>query len=206
MGNLIIKADVIKGHSRLSEDDIHEQWIEDAENEIETRTGVKYYEWEGTLNVDGTDEKWIDLPVDYVAEITAVTEGDYDDDDIATIELTKLHLDGEEARYWIKEDETVASSAQDELKGTVWTDGIKNVHITGTFGKVTPPLVRQLAVFMVLRRVSDIMPNKVNMDLVRTQTARWTEVRQSGRFTFDELIERMFATIPLTPQMRYGTV
>ena len=186
--------------------DIDSGWLTMADAEIEARTGIV---WEQTvagtiLYVDGNEERFIQLPTNYINAITAITTQDINNANDTTVDTDDVSIDNDNATVWRHTDAELSENFEESAP--VWPKGIRNCIFTGTFGKATPESIKELATLIVWRKILQVYGKRVDFDSVRYATGRFNESLMKRR-SIDEMIEYYFKTIiPVTPSFEWGVL
>lgn len=196
------KAKCVEGQSKVVANDIPDNWLTEADEIINQRTGNTWSVHNATVDLDGNGERFIQLPKDYINSLSAVTMGDENNENIETLDLTELITDKNNAIVWRKTD-TELSEVLDE-DSPVWLKGNQNCHFTGSFGKATPEIIKAVATLIVQDKMLRIMGNKVDFDTIQYQTGKFIDKRLT-RKSMDEIIEHYLTIlVPDFPAIAWG--
>tara|TARA_Y100000034_G_scaffold135536_1_gene207850 strand:- start:7225 stop:7842 length:618 start_codon:yes stop_codon:yes gene_type:complete len=183
-------AAVIAGHPLLDTSHVEDDWLTAADLEIDNRTGRSWELREDeTIDVPGTGERWIDLNVDTIVSLTAVTMGDTNNGNIETVDSGDYVI--KDGFVWLNTSWLTSTFRGFGLDDPVWiASGIDNCHFTGTFEEATPAIIKQIANLIVLRYVQGVHPHRFNWDAFKVETANAGYI-QRGKFSIDELITHL---------------
>lgn len=176
---------------------------------INKETDTYWQVYAGDLYVDGRGEDFIFSPIVPIVTLTAVKIIDID-----TTEES-LTVSGTDREVWFNEETGLIKRIdyygstdiqRDPDPGALFPEGVKNIKITGTFGRATyAELLAMLQTMLIIQMLRFKYPSEFNTDLIserigeyewRASEMQYSKDPKNSKKTLDGYISYLYSMLP----------